>query len=62
MSGTGTHATSSTFRYVDPSQYKNIVSDFNYPNTNQSMLSAKARTQWIVRLLAHKNPWYWQFL
>ena len=62
MSGIGTQATSSVFRYVDPSQARNNVSNFNYPNTNEAALSAKARSNWIIKLLTSYDSWYNQFL
>ena len=62
MSGTGDHATSSTFRYADPNQYKNAVSNFDYPNTNEAAISAKARSEWLVLFFANYDSWYDQFI
>ena len=62
MSGVGTHATSSTFRYVDPAQARNNASNFNYPNKNQAALSAKARAEWILNLFSIYDSWYIPFL
>ena len=62
LSSTGDHSTSSTFRHVNSTLERNNASNFGYPNTNESLLSAKARSDWILNLFAYYNSWYNQFL
>ena len=62
MSSTFSHATSSIFRDVDTTQLRNNAYNYNYPNTNQAGLSAKARVAWIVELFSNYDSWYIPYL